>query len=323
MAASFSDYYQILQVPRTANADQIKQAYRRLARQHHPDLHPEKEKETHTRRMQEINEAYAVLGSPENRAKYDQYGEHWKEGPPPAQPPPQGGGENVYSGDFNAEGFSDFFRDMFGQGTRRPSGFEDFYPSELDVEAALELTLEESVKGVEKTFRLMTSGLCGNCRGTGHVGKKLCPVCGGVGEIQRPREVKTKIPAGLLQGGRIRLKGQGNEGPKGRGDLYLTIQLIPDPRFRIKGKDLESEARIMPWQAALGTELPVPTVDGAPLRVRVPKGTRAGKRLRLSGKGLGRPDDRGDLYIQLVIDIPESINPRDEALYKQLEDNNR
>ena len=145
------------------------------------------------------------------------------------------------------------------------------------------------------------------------------PVCGGVGEIRRPRDVKTKIPAGLLEGGRIRLKGQGNEGAQGRGDLFLTIHLAANPHFSVDGKNLSSEMIITPWQAALGAEINIPTLEGS-VRVRVPRETHTGKRLRLAGKGLGKPNERGDLLIHLVIDLPEKPSPKADALYQQLKE---
>jgi len=320
MVSQFTDYYELLGVPRTATLEEIKQAYRKLARQHHPDLHAEKDKEIHTRRMQEANEAYSVLSSPENRAKYDQYGEHWKEGPPSPPPPPssysQEESQNPFSGQ-GAEGFSDFFKNMFRQGAAEQS-FRESSPSELDIEAELELSLVEAVQGVEKSFSLMTTGLCPQCHGTGRTGKTLCPVCGGVGEIRRPRNIKTKIPPGLLDGGRIRLKDQGNESGGIRGDLFLTIRLASDSRFIVNKRDLAITVTIFPWQAALGSQVKVPTLEG-PVDVRIPKGTHTGQRLRLTGKGLGKANERGDLIIRLEIDIPTTLSPKAEALYKQLE----
>jgi len=322
MAAKFIDYYDLLGVPRTASLEEIKLAYRKLAREHHPDLHPEKEKERHTRRMQEANEAYSVLSSPENRAKYDQFGEHWKEGPPPPPPQREARGPRDFSGAFSGQetsGFSDFFRDYFQQSQGGGQPFHEFDAAELDIEAVLELTLEESVKGVEKLLRLMTTGLCQNCHGTGRTANALCPVCGGIGEIRKPRDVTTKIPPGLLEGGRIRLKGQGSEGQRARGDLFLTIHLIADPRYTVIGRDLRTDINIEPWQAVLGSEITVSTLDG-PVRVRIPKGTHNGNQLRLTGKGLGKPNDRGTLYIRLLVDIPEHISPEAEALYKKLKE---
>jgi len=318
MAKKFNDYYEVLQVPRTASEEEIKLAYRRRAREHHPDLHPDKDKDLHTHRMREVNEAYAVLSNKENRAKYDQLGEHWKEGPPPQDnPPPR---ENP-AGRFSEEGagaFSDFFQNMFRQ-SEGGGEAENVFPSDLDIEAVLDLSLEEAVKGAEKSLSLMTRGLCQSCHGTGRRKGAFCPVCGGVGETRQQREIKTRIPPGVLEGGRIRLKGEGSQGPRGRGDLYLRIHLLPDSRFRIDGINLETEARIMPWQAALGSEVMVQTLEG-PLRVRIPKGTHSEKQLRLAGKGLGKPGSRGDLFIRVVIDIPSSLSPKAEALFKQLEE---
>jgi curved DNA-binding protein len=321
MATPFRDYYDVLGVKRTATDDEIKLAYRKLAREHHPDLHHGKDKEAHHRRMQEVNEAYAVLSSKDDRAKYDQFGQFWKEGGPPPPGPEtfsSRSGGRAQAGGMDEQAFSDFFRQAFG-GRAAATAAEELDPSELDIEATLELSLEDAVRGAERTFSLTASGLCPTCRGTGRKGSVFCPVCGGVGEIHRAREVTTKIPPGLLDGSRIRLRGQGSEGPKGRGDLYLRIRLIADPRFTLDGADLETETVVTPWRAALGGEITVATLDG-PLRVRVPKRTRAGNRLRLAGKGLGKPAERGDLFVRLRIDNPPVITPEMEALLKQLEE---
>ena len=320
MAAAFRDYYDVLKVSRTATDEEIKQAFRRAAREHHPDLHPGKDKDLHTAKMQEINEAYAVLGAKEHRAKYDQYGENWKEGAHPPPPPPSyaESGGSYAPPDQDTGGFSDFFRNMFHQSQGTARG-EDLSRSELDIEAELELSLEEAVLGVEKSFSLMTAGLCPSCRGTGRVKEAFCPVCGGLGEIRRPRDVKTRIPGGLTEGSRIRLKGQGNEGSRGRGDLYLLIHLKPDSRFRVEGLNLETLLRVMPWDAALGSEVTVTTLEG-PLRIKITKGTRSGKRLRIAGKGLGKPGARGDLFVRVEIDLPETLSPNAEALLKQIQE---
>ena len=182
MAPKLKDYYEVLGISQTASDEDIKKAYHRLAREHHPDLHSEKEKQRHTQRMQEVNEAYAVLSSKENRAKYDQLGEHWEHGPHPAQEPqPDAGGSSS-----RQEGFSDFFRDMFRQSEARGEETQVFQ-SELDIEAILDITLEEAVRGGEKSFSLMTTGLCQNCHGTGRKEKTFCPICGGVGEVRQQR----------------------------------------------------------------------------------------------------------------------------------------
>jgi curved DNA-binding protein len=140
-----------------------------------------------------------------------------------------------------------------------------------------------------------------------------------VGEIRRAREVKTKIPPGLMEGSRIRLRGQGNEGPKGNGDLFLQIHLASDSRFTVEGATLETKVQVMPWIAALGGEITVPTLEGA-VRVRVPKASRSGNRLRLAGKGLGKPGQRGDLFARLEIDNPSALTPEMENLFRQMEE---
>ena len=269
--------------------------------------------------MQEINEAYAVLGAKEHRVKYDQYGEHWKEGEPPPPPPSYSGSGGTPAGPEHDPGaFSEFFRTMFHpQEGANQAG--DLSPSELDIEAELELSLLEAVQGVEKTFSLMTAGLCQKCRGSGRIRNTFCPACGGMGEIRRPREVKTRIPPGLNEGSRIRLKGQGNENARARGDLYLQIHLRPDPRYRIDGMTLETTLRLMPWEAALGSQAAVQTLDG-PVRIKIAPRTHSGKRLRLAGKGLGKPGKRGDLFIRVEIDIAETFSPKAEALFKQMEE---
>ncbi len=315
MAPKFKDYYEVLGVSRAATEAEIKLAYRRLARQHHPDLHSEKEKSFHTDRMKEVNEAYAVLSSKENRSKYDQLGESWKDGPPPSPRHERDGGGSSGPTD---EAFSDFFRTLFRQSETQAEP-NPVFQSELDIEAVLDISLEEAVRGVKKSFSLMTTGLCQNCHGTGRKGKTFCPVCGGVGEARRQREVTTKIPPGLTSGSRIRLKGQGNEGPQFRGDLYLTIRLLPHPKFKLDGMNLETNVRVMPWAAALGSSAAVPTLEG-PVHLRVPKGTHTGTRLRLAGKGLGKTGERGDLFVRIEIDIPDSFSTKAEALLKQLEE---
>ena len=320
MATTVRDYYEVLGVPRKATEEEIKQAYRRLARQYHPDLHPESEKDVHTKKMQELNEAYTVLSSKENRAKYDQLGEHWQEGFQPP-PPPRGAERQTprYTEGPEAEAFSDFFHNMFG-GRQGPFAAEDIPPSSLDIEADLELPLIDAVQGVQREFRLTTTGLCPTCQGTGRVNKKICSTCGGVGEIQNERTIKTRIPPGLQDGSRIRLKGQGNEGASDRGDLYLRIHLLPDPRFTVNGSDLETTVPLMPWQAVLGAEVTVDTLDG-PVRIRIPRGTPTGKRFRLTGKGLGKgAKARGDLFARAEIAMPTKISSRAEALYKQLQE---
>ena len=338
MALKFKDYYEVLKVARGASADEIKKAYRKLVKEHHPDLHPESQKAERTQRMQEVNEAYSVLGDPANRAKYDKFGENWKEGQE-FRPPPDagfreqdfGGGREGFGGRASgggAEAFSDFFSQFFGGGAgggRGPAGFEEpeAPAASLDIEAALDLPLEDAVRGGEKAFSLDVSGLCSACGGTGRRGRAFCPTCGGAGETTQRRDVRVRLPPNLHDGSRIRVKGKGRERGGRAGDLYLVARLRPDSRWRVSGSDLEAAVRVMPWTAALGGEAEVPTPEGA-VRVKIPPGTRAGKTLRLSGRGLGRPGGgRGDLLARVELDLPASLSERAKALYKQLEEEAR
>jgi len=320
----FKDYYETLQVPRDAAAEQIKRAYRRLAKEHHPDLHPEKDKAGQTKHFQAINEAYEVLGDRENRAKYDRLGENWKSGDEFAPPPGQSSESQGFSPGSEAGGaaaFSDFFRSFFGGAGGARSGFqwESAQPSR-DIEAVLDLSLQDAVRGGEKAFSLVAAGLCGACRGTGRRGKSFCPVCGGAGEVRERKDIRVRIPPQVRDGTRIRVKGKGSDGRPGEpsGDLYLRIGLRPDPRFTIQGSDLETIVKVMPWDAALGGEVDIQTLEG-PVRVKIPKGSTAGKTLRLAGKGLGRKSgDRGDLLARIEIEMPRSLTPKAEALFKEL-----
>ena len=330
MAVKFRDYYEVLKVPRTATAEEIKHAYRRLVKKHHPDLHPEKDKLKETELIKEVNEAYSVLGDKENRAKYDRLGENWKDGqefrPPPdsdfRRGPSGGGGGQAFRG--GAEGFSDFFSQFFAGEGRGPQAQEwDAPASSLDVEVVLDLPLEDAMRGGEKAFSIDVSALCDACGGTGRSGRGFCAACGGAGETRQRRDVKVRLPANLREGSRIRVKAKGHERGGRAGDLYLRARLLPDPRFRIVDSDLETTVRVMPWTAALGGEAEVPTLEG-PVRVKVPAGTTAGKTLRLAGRGLGKPGGgRGDLRARVEIDLPASLSDRAKALMKQLEEDAR
>lgn len=321
MSVAFKDYYEELQVPRTASDEEIKQAYRRLVRQHHPDIHPEKDKAAQTQRLTKINEAYSVLSDKESRARYDRLGERWKEGEDvEPEPPPEPGRAGGFRPE-GAEAFSDFFYSFFGgagNGDQEASSWEA-PPSALDVEAEVELPLEEAVHGVEKSFSLEVTSACLDCGGTGRRGRSFCRVCGGAGEVRRRRQVRVRLPPNLREGSRIRIKGKGNERGGRVGDLFIRVRLAKDPRFRVAGSDLETSVRVMPWEAALGAEISVPTLEG-PARVRLPAGTTAGKVLLLKGRGLGKSGGgRGDLRARVEIDIPARVTERARSLYKDLE----
>ncbi|MGD0153483.1 MAG: DnaJ C-terminal domain-containing protein [Thermacetogeniaceae bacterium] len=353
MAVTFQDYYEILGIKREATEKEIKSAYRKLARKWHPDLHTGKQKTEAEEKFKKINEAYEVLSDPEKRPKYDRLGSNWQNGQD-FQPPPDWG-ENVRfhsssapnghppGGGFQegAGGFSDFFETLFGGGFaqggqattgagttrsgahRAPSGRGRAREPQRgqDVETEIALPLEEAYHGVSKTIQLSTGAVCAECGGTGAKNRGFCSRCGGTGQVPETKTLEVKIPAGILDGGRIRLRGQGGEGlNSGRGDLYLKVRLLPHPVYTVKGNDLETELKLFPEQAALGDKVQVPTLDG-PVIMTVPPGSHAGTRLRLRGKGLpGKGGERGNEYVRLVIDIPSALSEEEKELYLRLKD---
>ncbi len=313
MGVKFKDYYEVLGVPRTASAKEIKNAYRKLARQHHPDMQSaDSKKKAAEERFKEVNEAYEVLSDPEKRKKYDQLGARWKDGmdfsPPPGGSP---GHEWTWtSGEGFGGGFSDFFEALFGGRARPFSRGESAWSREegmgrergVDLEAELELSLEDITRGGTRRVTLVAHDSAGHAR---------------------PKELDVTLPRGLRGGDRIRLKGQGAS--RGRssqaGDLFLKIRIRPHPVFAlIEGSpdDLQIDLPVLPWEAILGAEVSVPTLD-APVSMRIPVGSQTGQRLRLRGKGLIRRDNtRGDQYVRLAVVTPRSVGRRERELYEEL-----
>ncbi|MEN3368520.1 MAG: curved DNA-binding protein [Verrucomicrobiota bacterium] len=315
MAVQFRDYYETLGVSKTATDDEIKKAFRKLARKYHPDVN--KDKATAEEKFKQLNEAYEVLGDPEKRKKYDELGANWNQ-PGGFHPPPgwggqsQGGGFRRYGGgdggvefEFGGTGFSDFFEAFFGGGGRqagfggggnnfgqRPRGAE----RGSDVEADIMVTLEEALHGSKRTVSLRRSN------------------------SNKVETYQVKIPKGVHEGQRIRLAGQGEAGAGGgqSGDLFLRVRLARHPDFTVEGSDLIHEVKIEPWQAALGGELQVPTLEGN-ARLKLPPGTQAGQRFRLRGHGLPTAAiTRGDLFVVPQIQIPKKLTEREHEIWKQL-----
>jgi curved DNA-binding protein len=328
MAVQFKDYYDVLGVSRTASEDEIRKAFRKLARKYHPDVNPgDKSAEE---KFKEINEAYEVLSDPEKRKRYDQLGPNWKAGQD-FRPP---GYENVrvefgdfgdvFGGGRRARGagdFSDFFESMFGGrrgGARASAGFS---MRGQDVEAEIELTLEEAHRGGTRGLTMQINEACPECRGTGQKDGKACPTCRGEGRVTRPKTLEVNIPAGVRDGAVIRLAGQGEPGANGvpAGDLYLHVRIQPHRLFQTVGdNDLQIELPVAPWEVALGAKVTVPTLD-APVEMTIPPNTQGGARLRLRGQGMNkRGGGRGDLYIKLKVVNPPKLTAKERELYERL-----
>jgi curved DNA-binding protein len=297
MATATRDFYEILGVRRDASADEIRRAYRKLAREHHPDVSKEPGAEE---RFKQISEAYDVLSDPEKREKYDRFGAAWRQAGDGAAGPGFGGFDSqagfgdvrVEFGDGDFGDFGDFVESIFGgrRGARR-AGFGDFAARGADHEAVLELSLEEAARGGRRSISL----------GDG-------------------RSYDVNIPAGVRDGQRIRLAGEGGQGIGGgpSGDLFLRVRIKPHPRFRLDGRDLYVDVPVTPWEAALGADVEVPTLDGT-ARVRVPAGSSSGRRLRLRGEGFpGAGGGHGDLYATVKIMVPKRLNARERELFQQL-----
>jgi curved DNA-binding protein len=298
----YKDYYRILGVPRRATQDEIKKAYRLLARKYHPDVSREADAEE---RFKEVAEAYEVLKDPKKRAAYDQLGS-WQPGqefrPPPDWERQFRGFEFDLGGTGGAD-FSDFFSELFGLGRGAGARGARFSARGQDLEAVVELSLEEALHGREAQFQVALVEF--DAEGRAH---------------RVPRSVRVRIPRGATDGQRLRVPGKGGKGKGGApdGDLYLTITLKPHPRFRPAGHDLYLELPVAPWEAALGATVDVPTLEGR-ARLKVPAGSRSGQKLRLAGKGLPRPGGgAGDLYCVVQIAVPASLSERERALYEEL-----
>ena len=313
MAVQFKDYYEIMGVPRTASADEIKKAFRRLARVYHPDV--AKNKVSGEAKFKELNEAYEVLGDAEKRQKYDQLGANWQEGAEfhaPREGDPRRSG-NSHEGpspfEFTGTGFSDFFEAFFAGSRDHPGSFRrtsahadgaTLAARGHDAEADILVTLEEALLGVTRQITLRRQDADGG--------------------NERTDSYQVKIPAGVREGKRIRLTGQGGPGRSGgpAGDLFLRIRLAKHPDFRVEGANLHYEVSLAPWEAVLGKQVRIPTLDGSAM-LNVKPGTQAGAVLRLRGLGLPKDDaKRGDLFATVGIEVPASVTEKERNLWEQL-----
>jgi curved DNA-binding protein len=329
MPVEFKDYYATLGVTRDASDEDIKKAFRKLARQYHPDV--AKDKKVAEEKFKEINEAYEVLSDPAKRKKYDTLGANWKSGgfePPPGWQQERGArwsspdGGSAYEFHFGGTGFSDFFEQFFGKGgggfedilrqarAGRPPGGEpfaargeraDYAMRGADIEGDILVTLEEAMRGSVRSISLQKN----NPR-TGQT---------------ETHTFKVRIPAGVREGQTIRVASKGGEGSGGgpAGDLYLRVRLAAHPDFRPRGADLYHDLDLAPWEAVLGCEVAVPTLDGK-VTVRIPPGTNNGRQLRLRGRGLphGQNGERGDLYVVVNVELPQTLSDGERALWEKL-----
>jgi len=298
----YKDYYKILGVERSASEDDIKKAYRRLARKFHPDVSKEKNAEE---RFKEIGEAYEVLKDKDKRAAYDRLGQH---GAGEEFRPPPGWGEQYARGgggfQYSNVDLGDLFADLFGGGRQRGQSTAGFAIPGDDYEATVQLDLEQAYRGTEVALNLDATDYDAH------------------GMPRRARKTITvRIPKGATDGQKLRVPGKGGPGFNGgpAGSLYLEIHLRPHPLYKVSGHDLYLDVPIAPWEAALGAQVEVPTLEGT-VRLKIAPGAASGQKLRLAGKGLPKPDgSSGDLYAVLQIVNPPALSARERELYEQLQ----
>jgi len=303
----YKDYYEIMGVDKDATQDQIKRAYRKLARKYHPDVSKERDAE---QKFKEVGEAYEVLKDPEKRAAYDQLGANWQAGQD-FRPPPDWDAGFEFSGGGYTQGdsaaFSDFFESLFGQRGFRSAGMGagsggGFQMRGEDHHAKILIDLEDAYKGMTRTITLRVPEVDAQ----GHV-------------RTRERTLNVRIPKGVRQGQQIRLAGQGapGMGSGAQGDLYLEVEFNPHSFYRVEGRDVFLDLPVAPWEAALGAKVKAPTPDGA-VDLSIPPDSKAGRKLRLKGRGIpGRTP--GDLYVLLQIALPPANTEKAKALYTKMQ----
>jgi curved DNA-binding protein len=340
MPVQYKDYYESLGVPRSASDAEIKKAFRKLAREHHPDV--AKNKKQAEEKFKEINEAYEVLGDPAKRKRYDELGANWQSGADFRMPPGwesfgrgrasrgRGAGGAGYEFHFGGTGFSDFFEQLFGSaGVRGAGGFGrggGFGEEDLggergqDIEGDILVTLEEAMRGSVRSVSVRHAVVCDQCGGSGQRNRRVCQACGGAGQVARTETYQVKVPAGVTEGQRLRIAGRGEAGAGGgaAGDLYLRVRLAKHPDFAVDGHNLVYEAEVAPWEAVLGANISVPTLNGQ-VSIKVPAGTQNGQKLRVRGRGLPeRGGGSGDLIVETRVEVPKRVTDTERKLWEQL-----
>lgn len=328
MAAKGKDLYAALGVDRKASTDDIRKAYRKLARKHHPDVNPGNKQAEE--KFKDISFAHDVLGDEQKRKRYDEFGheglqagfdpnrareyKRWQESGGFAP-----GGEGNGSFDFGSfrvrrgegGGFADIFGDLFGQGARETSPGPE---AGQDIETPLEIGLLDALRGITTAVTVRRPTVCPTCKGSGQLGRKACTACGGTGTVEKRERLQVKIPAGVADGARVRVSGKGGSGRGGgtSGDLYFVVKVRPHARIQRDGQDLTIEVPVTVGEAMLGSTITVPTPQGS-IKLKIPPGSQGGQRLRVGGRGA--PDPKGgtpgDLYVRLMVQVPTSEKPDD------------
>ena len=319
------DYYKILGVNRDATEKDIKQAYRRLARQYHPDVNPgDTSAET---RFKEVNEAYEVLSDKEKRQKYNTYGDQWQYAD---QFEKTGGNQNI-RWDFSSSGSQGFqfdqddLGDLFGGifSRNRTGGFSrQARPRRgRDIDHPVEVTLEEAYNGSNRLLSMQSREACPSCNGTGRIQNAVCSACMGSGMTSGIKRIEVKIPAGVKDGSRVRISGKGETGYGGgkAGDLYLVVSIKPHKQFQRNGDNLKVEVAVPLMTALLGGEVKVPSLKGK-LALKIPEETQNGREFKLAGQGMPKinSSSKGDLIAKVKVDLPEKLTDEEKALYHQL-----
>lgn len=319
------DYYHLLGIKQNASEKEIKQAFRRLARQHHPDVNPgNKEAEG---RFKEINEAYEVLSDGEKRKKYDQYGEQWQHADQFARAQPGREADPRWWTDYDpgqqGQGtpFGDILEGLFRDAGARGRGFRHRPTRGQDLEQPVEVTLEEAFHGASRLIHVQREEKCSTCQGAGISQGKACPSCGGAGASKRSRRLEAKIPPGVREGSRIRLEGEGSQGVAGGppGDIFLVASVRPHASFERKGNDLHAEVALPLTEAILGGEVEVPTLKGKVV-LKIPPETQNGKVFRLAGQGMPHlgGGGQGDLLVKARVVLPAGLSEQEKDLFRQL-----
>lgn len=341
-SSQVKDHYQTLSVGRTAGDKELKAAFRKLARQYHPDANqsdPAAEE-----RFKDINEAHEVLSDKKSRKLYDRFGEDWRAYRDAGYTGDErtsranGAGRTFTSArsstgprvdyDIDGEGSGSIFDSMFSRtgsesSTRRAGGFGSVSSRGSDIEQPIDVTFDESFHGTERRYEIQSPETCPTCSGEGLVRGAICPRCDGTGTVPRARTIEVSIPAGVENGQRIRVKGQGSPGRRGGkpGDVFLVVTVRPDARFQREGANLRTRVDVPLYSAVLSGEVTVPTPTSA-VALNIPAGTQNGRVFRLRGQGMPRlkpRGERGDLLAEVVVVLPTDLTPAERQLFEQLD----